>query len=340
MELPTDAAPAIKPQVRSMDIRSSRRPQPVESVRLKAPVVVSNSGKTMVGDVVAAQHPAAQAVHSRVKLSRGGVLDLRAAKIAPIDAETDAVADRHIKRHEVSHTPKPNTHRAAVIPAERLERAKTTPKSGSISRFTQKRAAPAAELPKTVAGPAEEAAIHTPVPPHVVTQHESLARILNSAPAEPIRSLQTSHAGRIAATVAAVSILAGYVWIQNYPKLAITSAGNQAGVTASLPGYLPSSYSLATTTTAPGIVTLQFASPNQTTPLTITQHRTSWDSSSLLDNYVSKVASDYSSVEGQGLTIYLFDSNNASWVNHGVWYSIAGTARISREQILKIAYSL
>ena len=315
-----------------MDIRPGRK-VPTESGRLQTPVVTTDRTKTLLDDVAPAYHPSAQAVHSRVKPSHGGVIDLRAQ---PHSVETTSMHNHTVERHAVPQTAKPVTRRAAIIPAERLERAKNTPKSDHITRFTAKRVKPT----PVEAKPAEVPAPYTPVPPHVVTQHQSLSEILAKTPVEPVNALRTSSAGRIAATVAAVAILAGYVWVQNYPKLAITSAGNHAGIAASLPGYLPSSYSLATTTTAPGIVTLKFASPTAQDPLTITQHRTDWDTSSLLDNYVSKVAADYSSIEGQGLTVYLFDSNNASWVNHGVWYSIAGTARLSREQILKIAYSL
>jgi hypothetical protein len=134
--------------------------------------------------------------------------------------------------------------------------------------------------------------------------------------------------------------MGGYIWLHNYPKLALQNASNQAGVSASLPGFLPSSYNLATTSTAPGLVTLSFTSPSLPDVLKIAQHRTTWDSSSLLDNVVAKQADDYSAVHGQGLTIYLFGQNQAAWVNHGIWYSIEGASKLSREQILRIAYSL
>jgi hypothetical protein len=134
--------------------------------------------------------------------------------------------------------------------------------------------------------------------------------------------------------------MAGYVWFQNYPKLALENAGHKAGVAASLPGYIPSSYNLAHTDTHPGLVTLSFTSPSADAPLRITQARTTWDSSSLLDNYVVKNTDDYTAVQGQGLTIYLFGQNQATWVNKGIWFGIDGTGHLSREQILKLAYSL
>jgi hypothetical protein len=315
----------VSPIVKSMDIQLARR-LPASTTQTATRV-----------------QPAAQALHQRTKPSSGQVIDLRAAKrpvpTTPMAAVITPDAPKHqIARHTAAPLVKPATRRTAVVSTERLERAQSTPMAETISRFHRRHNVPSdaaiRSSDKTAIGASDA------VPARAVTQHEALTKILATTPAEPVDTLRTSNRGKLAAGIAAVAILAGYVWVQNYPKLAIASAGNQAGISASLPGYVPSSYSLATTTTAPGIVTLQFASPNQSEPLTITQHRTAWDSSSLVDNYVSKVATDYSSIEGQGLTVYLFDQNNASWVNHGLWYSIAGTARLSRAQILKIAYSL
>jgi hypothetical protein len=192
------------------------------------------------------------------------------------------------------------------------------------------------------------------IPNHVVTQHQAMTQLPHLAPAptpapavpsapkagwRPHLSL-SPNANRFATTAAAVIILGGYVWLHNYPKLAVQNAGSQAGLTAALPSYVPSSYSLAGTATGPGLLTLKFTSPSADSPLTIAQRRTAWDPSSLLDNYVAKNADDYAAVEGQGLTIYLFGNNNATWVNHGIWYNIAGADHLSRDQVLKIAYSL
>jgi hypothetical protein len=181
--------------------------------------------------------------------------------------------------------------------------------------------------------------------PHLAaTQHAAMAQLSgvapSTAPAWQPHLRTSSGSGRVLTVLAAFALMAGYVWLQNYPKLALQSANNRAGLEASLPGYIPSSYNLAHTDTSPGLVTLNFTSPSATENLTIAQHRTTWDSSSLLDNFVAKKADDYATFQGQGLTIYLYGPNKATWVNHGIWYSIEGAARLSREQILKIAYSL
>lgn len=134
--------------------------------------------------------------------------------------------------------------------------------------------------------------------------------------------------------------MGGYIWLQNYPKMAIHAASGRAGFSASLPGYVPTSYNLSgAIDSTPGQISFKFASPGSQ-PFTVTQRSTNWDSLALLDNIISKKSSDYAAVEGQGLTIYMYNNNQAAWVNHGIWYSIEGATRLSHDQILKIAYSL
>lgn len=145
----------------------------------------------------------------------------------------------------------------------------------------------------------------------------------------------------VAAAVAVVAILGGYIWLQNYPKLAIRSASNRAGFTASVPTYLPSGFSLNhNAATQPGLVALTFSSIASADNITITQRPTDWDSQSLLANYVADQSPQHLSVNQQGLTIYLYNGNQASWVNQGIWYSIGGHNHLNRDQLLKIINGL
>jgi hypothetical protein len=299
--------------------------------------------------------PAAAALHGRTTPARRNVLDLRAADSTKAKATakpphwseelpTSAAAVAH-------HTATPAAAPKATAKevhfsrfTDRFKDAKGVPRSQHIARFDSHFKPHVSE--GTVPAPAAEPA-GPQLPAAVATQHEAMTRLTKPVvPARPVpsalpsRSGLSSRAGGYAATAAVVAIMGGYIWLQNYPKLAIQSASGKAGLSASLPGYVPSSYHLATTSTGPGLVTLSFTSPSATDALTIKQHRTTWDSSSLLDQYVAGKSAEYTAVEGQGLTVYLYAQNQATWVNHGVWYSIEGASRLSREQILKIAYSL
>lgn len=227
---------------------------------------------------------------------------------------------------------------------DQFNHAKQINRSPSVAKFSQHprsttSSSQAEAQAEVQANNSNHLATGNTLPAAAATHHEALSRLIGQMPPANIPST-TSAWGRGAAVIGAVIIMGGYVWLQNYPKLAIQSAGNKAGLSASMPGYVPSSYNLKQTNIQPGLVTLQFATPNQPGRLTIAQHRTDWDSTSLLDNFVAKQKSEYASVSNQGLTIYLFNQNQATWVNHGVWYSITGATRLSREQILKIAYSL
>lgn len=316
--------PAAKPNApvrRSMDIGPARRGAPQVSPRLARTFVVSGgrSGKLIsdVGPRVSAPAPGRPSNSTTVGHARinGKQVNLR----------------------------QPAAHTAVISEPfnERFERAKKIGRSTSVAKFSQHFQSTVAKDRadnKTVSGKAA-ARSQGSLPAAAATHHEALTKLIAQMPPVNVPNA-SSRIGRVGAVVAAVLIMGTYVWLQNYPKMAIQAAGNKAGLSASMPGFVPSSYKLKKTSTRPGLVTLQFASPNQPANLTIAQNRTDWDSNSLLDNFVIKQGSEYAAVSGQGLTVYLFSQNQATWINHGVWYSITGASRLSREQILKIAYSL
>lgn len=279
---------------------------------------------------------------------RSATLDLRptAAPKAEVThtAKTPAAAPAHTA-HE----------RQAAAVSAKLAAAQSVQRSPHIQRFPRqatqptvhqtspvaRSAAPAVTAPhkpETVPAPVKVAEQHQPLPNHTVTQHEGLKHLAKTKPNRP-RYQFLPQPARVLTVMAAIFIMGSYVWLQNSPKLALQTASTQAGITASLPGYLPSSYSLSGTDTGPGLVSLNFKSPSIPEILKINQHRTNWDSASLLDNFVAKQADDYSTIHGQGLTIYIFGQNRASWVNQGIWYNIEGATHLSREQLLKIALS-
>lgn len=135
--------------------------------------------------------------------------------------------------------------------------------------------------------------------------------------------------------------MGGYIWLNNYNAMTVKAAGQQAGISASLPSFIPSSFSLSgPVAVTPGAVTMEFKSPSSPGPLVIAQRKTDWNSASLLEFYVNDKASSYVSVASQGLTIYLYNNNQATWVNKGLQYTIEGNNSLSREQVLKIAESL
>lgn len=294
---------------------------------------------------------AAGDLHRRVKPSR--VLDLREPSRG-----TPAPEILTVPNHTPAAPPSSTTHERHLAHfTDRLEKAKQISLSPQIGKFSGPRLESRPAALSQAAAPAQRSEPEIELPKLATTHHEAMTKlpltepVNTKTPHRPVRSGSRTHSwrphlslspntNRTLAIAAAVTIMSGYIWLQNYPKLALQNASNAAGIAASMPGYLPSSYNLKATSTSPGLVTLNFTSPSTSEALKIDQHRTTWDSSSLLDNFVAKNTDDYATVQGQGLTIYLFNNNQATWVNHGIWYSIAGAGRLSREQILKIAYSL
>lgn len=136
-------------------------------------------------------------------------------------------------------------------------------------------------------------------------------------------------------------MLGGYFSYISMPNLSVRVAAAQAGIDASYPSYRPDGYRLnGPVSYADGEVSLKFAANAGPQNFTITQARTTWDSSAIQENIVTpKWGSDYTSYAENGLTIYTHD-NQAVWVNGGIRYSIEGDAPLSAAQIRNIATSM
>lgn len=335
---------------------------------------VSSGHKTL--DLRSAPASAAVVAKSATQLhgaqvAGGGVLDLR-AKTAPaptpaaapavkVDAPAPVKVETPAKVEEPVVTPaavevKPEAAPAApaiTAVAAQTKPAAPAPKAASATP-------PAPELPDAKSPLVHKFMPHpsqpspTPVlPPAVATQVDAAKNANHIAPPTPPQSPALQQALdaakksnskslvlKLGGALAVVAILSGVVWLQNSPKLAFRSAASKAGISASLPTYIPSSYRQdGDVQTAIGQLVVKFKTPSSTSPLTITQKRTDWDADALRENYVNRQAANFLAIQGQGLTIYLYD-DTATWVNHGVWYQVTGTSKLSREQVLKIAYGL
>lgn len=149
---------------------------------------------------------------------------------------------------------------------------------------------------------------------------------------------------RPAIIIAAILIVVGgglYVTYISVPSLSVRYAAIRAGIKAKYPEYKPDGYSLKQPVTySDGQVNLVFQSNSGSGEYTVTQTRSSWDSTAVLDNIVKKEAGEnYITTQERGLTIYSYDKNTA-WVNGGVLFQIENDTLLSGEQIRRIATSL
>jgi len=184
-----------------------------------------------------------------------------------------------------------------------------------------------------------------PKPSQVIKQ-EAVAQALEKAPSHnaPEKTKRTKKHPRmfsIASASLALLLLGGYFTYLNMPSLSVRVAAAQAGVDASYPEYRPDGYSLnGPVAYTQGEVSMKFASNGGPQNFTVSQAKSNWDSSAVLDNYVKEKAGDsYITYNERGLTIYTFDGN-AAWVNGGVLYTITGDAPLSSDQIRRIATSM
>jgi hypothetical protein len=72
----------------------------------------------------------------------------------------------------------------------------------------------------------------------------------------------------------------------------------------------------------------------------LSQRSSEWNSDALVQNFVATSRRAYQSYQDNGKTIYIYEGNNATWVDGGVWYQIEGNASLNSDQLLRIAKSL
>lgn len=185
-----------------------------------------------------------------------------------------------------------------------------------------------------------------PKPSHLIKE-EAISQALAAAPSHTANTKQSTSIKRYPRILSIVSasfallLLGGYFTYLNMPNLSVRVAAAQAGVNASYPAYHPDGYSLnGPVAYSQGEVSMKFAANAGPQNFTITQSKSSWDSSALLDNYV-KQQSNGNEITNiiHGVTVYTYNEN-AAWVNGGVLYKIVGNAPLSSDQILHIATSM
>jgi len=262
------------------------------------------------------------------------VLDLRANQ-APSPARQAAAAQAQAQAPIT--TPRIDMVPPTVKTEQRVQAAADVSQHPQITKF-----APIEAAPTQSATPTEQV-----LPNAAATTHEAMQKLITGLPSteiSPTAIVPAPKSSSLKASLAVASVvlaaMGAYIWYANYPKMAVKIAGSRAGLAASYPNFLPSSYKLSGAVAyGSGEVTYKLASPAAPSPLTVTEHQTSWDSKSLDENYVKGQTDNASTVSSQGLTVYLF-SGKATWVNHGIWYTLEGIDRLSQDQILHIVDSL
>lgn len=144
-----------------------------------------------------------------------------------------------------------------------------------------------------------------------------------------------------AAVSLAVVLLGGFIAYQNVPNLSMRVAATRAGVEGRLPGYHPSGFGLSGPIKyQQGQITLNYSSNSDDRKFQVNQAASQWNSDSLAENYLVSANKTYQIFQDGGRQIYIYDDNNATWVDGGIWYKIEGNSALNNDQLLRMAASL
>ncbi|RTK94692.1 hypothetical protein EKI60_02175 [Candidatus Saccharibacteria bacterium] len=315
------------------------------------PTVISPSKPLAETRVKKATHtrPSAQRAHSiHVKTERSKTL--RRSGLAKPTVSKPI-------RSKAGLATQPNTIHITNNSATRTERAQHIIRSNKVSKFAS--AAPVhhktAHIPVKVAP--EHKASHSynieDTPPTLAIAAETVRETITKSADIFENALQsaTSHhvttssrkkrkGLRAAATVsAAVLLLVVFFAQQNTPRMALRAARSEIGFAASLPSYQPSGFGLkGKVQYQKGLVLANYQSNSDDRGYTITQTTANFDNYGLASNLAAQ-GKDFEVNTVDGQRIYVSRSG-ATWVKHGVWYTIDGNAGLNTEQLSRIATSL
>ena len=291
------------------------------------------------------ERPAATAaaeVHSTTQRSK---TLLRRATKKPAKAVKRPTTGRHMDMarstkitkfapHPVIEAPEPKAAPKPVVHKKQVAQAQAKPdKAPQVHPIAAKAAARTAAKKPVVTKPATNKEV----------KNSAIAAAMATPKVKPVKK-QNKWIRRLI-IVGSIVLGLGLVLYGVYhfiPSVSVGIASAQAGVKATYPEYVPDGYALSHPVTySDGEVALTFKSNSNDNSYIISQTRSSWDSSAVLDNVVRPAAGEnYITTKERGLTVYSY-KNNAAWVNGGVLYVISSDdAPLSGEQIRHIATSL
>ncbi len=270
----------------------------------------------------------------------------------------------HATSHAVSHHPRPVQKQAASpTNKERAVRATSVSKSSLVSKFgpqaytadvqKNKQPKPVVHVPVKKAPPISEQRVSPS--PRAKTYPNPFADAMQNAtshqqisPQRPNRRQRVASKLRISprmvsagSMVMAGLLLGGFFVYQNIPNLAMKVAATRSGIEASLPGYKPAGFAMnGPIKYSAGKISIQYRSTTDDRNFAVNQSKSEWNDETLLDNFVARDRRTYQTYQDKGKTIYIYDDNNATWVNDGVWYQIEGASALNSDQLLRIANSL
>ncbi|HEU4913953.1 MAG TPA: DUF4367 domain-containing protein [Candidatus Saccharimonadales bacterium] len=250
----------------------------------------------------------------------------------------------------------------------RLARASHVPKSHHIRKFEKQRYGHTpAQRPSqynTATRPVRQDLRHasrpTPIASRSVALEQAAARLSTRQSANDLFEAALIHAasheeprhkpsGRkalrrkrmvsLVAGLGAFLVIGGFVTYLNMPGIELRVASVRAGFHAELPSYKPTGYALdGGVKASEGKVEVTYRSGDSS--YKITQVASDWNSATLLDQNTEQRGAPTQTIQSEGRIIYIYDDNNASWVDGGVRYEVTGNANLNADDLVSLATSM
>jgi len=325
----TPQAPAPKQVAKKEAAPKPKVPRPAGTPR---PDVVKITSKTKRPPVSSSVHSTVQRTQTLQKrVSKKPAAPQRPVLKRPVVGRQMDVA----KSTQVSRFAKHPSTKDGIGTAKQARIAQKDNSAVQMHPISERAVARTAARTKAKAAPASAKEI----------KNAAIEKALASSTSKSSKKVKNNKRAWRRVIVIAIGVLlvigALYAVYRLVPSISVSIASSQAGISASYPEYTPDGYSLSQPVTySDGQVDLKFTSNSNDNYYTISQTRSSWDSSAVLDNVVTPAAgSNYVTTKERGLTIYTYDAV-ATWVNGGILYKIDSKAPLSGDQIRHIATSL
>ncbi|MBP9813119.1 hypothetical protein KBC51_01615 [Candidatus Saccharibacteria bacterium] len=259
------------------------------------------------------------------------------------------------------------------VPEARLARALSQKTSSAISRFTPTSPASKAVVsPELAVQPQPNHQIQTTTQPkqlsnssktvkhsvikqHTANQknnvfdHKPVAQ-LNQHDSPDVRPFHKKVHHRVrnrrylsglVAACFAFLLLFSFLAYQKIPQVAVKVAAHNAGFDARVPSNIPSGYSFKSPVKkTDDSLAISYKSNTDERQFKIIQKESSWTSESLLSNFLIDGKKQYQAYYDKGMTVFVYDNSNATWVDKGVWFTLETNGALSSEQILSLASSI